>query len=97
MGKCDYLIDRPEIVGVRRYTVPDSEYVSRSCLREDGHEGPHLILILSGAYITWEKDLCPYGECEYCDDEDPTEACLAFGEVDTAEEVNKYLQDSTYK
>ncbi len=47
-------------------------------MRPEGHDGPHMIQRLDGRYVVWGEDLCPEGECAYCDSEDPTDHCLWY-------------------
>ena len=96
MAKCDYLVDRFDIVGYDHHTIPKGENIARECLRAKRHEGPHLIKTLAGVYIVWEKDPCPLGECSACDDEDPNETCLLYGRVTSARLLQKYLDDPLY-
>lgn len=89
-NRCDYLIDRFDIVGCDRFTVPENRDVALECLRPEGHTGPHLVLRHDGRYMIWKNDLCPPDTCEGCDSEDPTDYCLAYDEV-TAEIAERLI------
>lgn len=88
MVSCGILVSRRDIVG--------GEDMNFECIRGENHDGPHLILQAGGAYIIWDTDLCPPGECEDCDREDPVDYCLVYRQLTSALELQKYLYDPRY-
>jgi len=73
MRKCTHLTPMHEfaISG-----TDGSSYVE--CLREEGHEGDHLVLSVRGTFFTWLPEHCPDCTEEECY-EDPT--CFVYGPV----------------
>lgn len=88
MASCGTLISRRDIVG--------DEDTYWACIRSKDHDGPHLARRLDWTYVFWDTDLCPPGECDDCDGEDPVDYCLYYGEITSARELQKYLDDPSY-
>ncbi len=82
---CTWIVSRFDIVGIDQHSAQANEWWSCACVRPADHKGPHLIKRIDrigGEYVVWEQDCCEPGTCDDCDGEDPTDFCLAHGEVD---------------
>lgn len=91
--KCGVSQGRFQIVG----PGPRGKPIWFECLRTRGHVGPHLIQLMNGQYIAWEHDLCPEGECDYCDGDDPHLYCLSFWEVNNFMEISSLCLKPEYE
>jgi len=100
--RCEHLTWDHHIVGLDRYVAHVGEEITQQCLRQKGHKGPHLIrqlLRIGGRYVLWKEVLCPYGECEGCDSEDPYDNCCEVSVIaddEAAQEVSCLVNDSLY-
>lgn len=56
--RCDYLLPTIDLC-----LTPNDEILE--CLRKEGHEGDHLVLLSDGTYLRWYPERCPD-----CDDPD---------------------------